>query len=96
MQVPNGFGSGLGVVQLILYVIYSNKEGETKKRVADGPLEMDLVKIDPENYYTTTKIIFLPCHFYLNSPNKALLEIAGFITGSSVALSLVHCFLCEL
>lgn len=35
LQVPNGFGCGLGAVQLILYAIYRNHKGEPSKAVAD-------------------------------------------------------------
>ncbi|PKI57471.1 hypothetical protein CRG98_022122, partial [Punica granatum] len=42
--VPNGFGSGLGTVQLILYAIYRKNKGEPRK-ASDGDrnssLEMD-------------------------------------------------------
>ncbi|KAL2503658.1 Bidirectional sugar transporter SWEET1 [Abeliophyllum distichum] len=31
VAIPNGFGCGLGTVQLILYAIYRNNKGETKK-----------------------------------------------------------------
>ncbi|XP_028112102.1 bidirectional sugar transporter SWEET1-like isoform X2 [Camellia sinensis] len=44
IAVPNGFGSGLGTVQLILYAIYHNKKGETKKPSVDGSVEMELAK----------------------------------------------------
>lgn len=40
LQVPNGFGSGLGTMQLILYFIY-HKKGEPKKSSAtNGSVEM--------------------------------------------------------
>lgn len=39
VQVPNGFGCGLGTMQLILYFIYRNK-GEPKK--AEKSLDMEL------------------------------------------------------
>ncbi|KAL6962351.1 Bidirectional sugar transporter sweet1 [Sarracenia purpurea var. burkii] len=44
VAVPNGFGSGLGAIQLILYAIYRKSKGETKKSNADGSLEMGLDK----------------------------------------------------
>lgn len=41
VAVPNGFGSGLGAMQLILYAIYRNNKGEPKKKVnSDGSMEM--------------------------------------------------------
>ncbi|XP_010062171.2 bidirectional sugar transporter SWEET1 [Eucalyptus grandis] len=41
VAVPNGFGSGLGAMQLILYAIYRNNKGEPKKKVNnDGSMEM--------------------------------------------------------
>ncbi|XP_028070036.1 bidirectional sugar transporter SWEET1-like isoform X1 [Camellia sinensis] len=48
VAVPNGFGSGLGVIQLILYVIYRNNKGEAKKPPnTDGSLEIGLEKSQP-------------------------------------------------
>lgn len=44
MQVPNGFGSGLGAIQLILYAIYRDNKGEAKKLGPDESLEMGLAK----------------------------------------------------
>ncbi|CAI9778047.1 unnamed protein product [Fraxinus pennsylvanica] len=41
VAIPNGFGSGLGTVQLILYAIYHNNKGETRKSRADGSLKME-------------------------------------------------------
>ncbi|KAI4369205.1 hypothetical protein MLD38_017677 [Melastoma candidum] len=35
VAVPNGFGCGLGAVQLILYAIYRNHEGGSQKSAAD-------------------------------------------------------------
>lgn len=35
VQVPNGVGCGLGTVQLILYFIYRNNKGPTKKTIPD-------------------------------------------------------------
>lgn len=41
IAVPNGFGSFLGAIQLILYAIYRNNKSETaKKPNSDGSLEM--------------------------------------------------------
>lgn len=48
VQVPNGFGCGLGAVQLILYAIYRDKKGETKEESDNGSLEMGLGKPKPE------------------------------------------------
>lgn len=47
MQVPNGFGCGLGAMQLILYFIYRGNKGETKKPNKDESLEMGLSKPNP-------------------------------------------------
>lgn len=44
MQVPNGFGSGLGAIQLILYAIYRDNKGEAKKLGSDESIEMGLAK----------------------------------------------------
>lgn len=41
LQVPNGFGFGLGTVQLVLYAIYCEKKGFTKKPTLDESLTMD-------------------------------------------------------
>ncbi|KAL2467838.1 Bidirectional sugar transporter SWEET1 [Forsythia ovata] len=41
VAIPNGFGCGLGAVQLILYAIYRNNKGETKKSSAEESLEME-------------------------------------------------------
>lgn len=41
LQIPNGFGFGLGTVQLILYAIYCDKKGLfTKKSTPDDSLEI--------------------------------------------------------
>lgn len=48
VAVPNGFGCGLGAVQLILYAIYRDKKGETKEENANGSLEMGLGKPELE------------------------------------------------
>ncbi|KAK2967348.1 hypothetical protein RJ640_026561 [Escallonia rubra] len=44
VYIPNGFGSGLGAMQLILYAIYRNNKGEIKKATgtSEGSLEMGL------------------------------------------------------
>ncbi|CAK9145724.1 unnamed protein product [Ilex paraguariensis] len=42
IAIPNGFGCGLGAVQLILYAIYRNNKGEQKKATTDGSMEMGL------------------------------------------------------
>lgn len=39
-QIPNGFGCGLGAVQLILYAIYRNNKGENKKSSNEESVEM--------------------------------------------------------
>ncbi|CAI9754397.1 unnamed protein product [Fraxinus pennsylvanica] len=44
LAVPNGFGCGLGAMQLILYFIYRGNKGETKKPNKDESLEMGLSK----------------------------------------------------
>ncbi|KAL3513784.1 hypothetical protein ACH5RR_026501 [Cinchona calisaya] len=40
VAIPNGFGSGLGAVQLILYAIYHDNKDPRKKDVSDASLEM--------------------------------------------------------
>lgn len=40
LQIPNGFGFGLGTVQLILYAIYCEKKAYTKKSTPDESLTM--------------------------------------------------------
>ncbi|KAA8546506.1 hypothetical protein F0562_002755 [Nyssa sinensis] len=49
IMVPNGFGCGLGAAQLILYAIYGDNKGETKKAssTSDGSMEMGLGKPHP-------------------------------------------------
>lgn len=42
MQVPNGFGSGLGAMQLILYAIYRNNKDETNQTSWNDTLEMGI------------------------------------------------------
>ncbi|XP_073031725.1 bidirectional sugar transporter SWEET1-like isoform X2 [Primulina eburnea] len=41
VAIPNGFGCGLGTVQLILYAIYRNNKGQTKKGATSESLEME-------------------------------------------------------
>ncbi|KAH7833923.1 hypothetical protein Vadar_011068 [Vaccinium darrowii] len=53
VAVPNGFGCALGAVQLILYAIYCDKKGETKKANANRSLEMGLGKAEPEKQSVT-------------------------------------------
>ncbi|PIN16574.1 Multitransmembrane protein [Handroanthus impetiginosus] len=43
VAIPNGFGCGLGTVQLILYAIYRNNKGQTKKPTEDKPVEMEKI-----------------------------------------------------
>ncbi|KAL0369306.1 UNVERIFIED_CONTAM: PsbP domain-containing protein 4, chloroplastic [Sesamum calycinum] len=50
LVVPNGFGTVLGTMQLILYSIYRKNEGEAKKPSTDGSLEMGL-----SNHYQLQK-----------------------------------------
>ncbi|KAL8485332.1 hypothetical protein ACS0TY_027580 [Phlomoides rotata] len=40
VAIPNGFGCGLGTVQLILYAIYRNNKGENKKSSPEESVEM--------------------------------------------------------
>ncbi|CAI9115607.1 OLC1v1016549C1 [Oldenlandia corymbosa var. corymbosa] len=40
VAIPNGFGCGLGTVQLILYAIYRNNKGESKKEASDQSVEL--------------------------------------------------------
>ncbi|KAF3445571.1 hypothetical protein FNV43_RR10747 [Rhamnella rubrinervis] len=44
VAVPNGFGSGLGAVQLILYFIYRDNKGVSKKPSPEESLEMGISK----------------------------------------------------
>ncbi|KAF7130427.1 hypothetical protein RHSIM_Rhsim10G0083700 [Rhododendron simsii] len=48
VAVPNGFGSGLGAIQLILYAIYRDNKGEAKKLGPDESLEKGLAKPDTQ------------------------------------------------
>ncbi|XP_075495521.1 bidirectional sugar transporter SWEET1-like isoform X1 [Primulina tabacum] len=41
VAIPNGFGCGLGTVQLILYAIYRNNKGQTQKGATSESLEME-------------------------------------------------------
>ncbi|KAL3339804.1 hypothetical protein AABB24_028422 [Solanum stoloniferum] len=44
IMVPNGVGSLLGTSQLILYAIYRENKGQSKKGEEDGRVEMELEK----------------------------------------------------
>ncbi|KAF8405840.1 hypothetical protein HHK36_007917 [Tetracentron sinense] len=44
LAVPNGFGCGLGALQLILYAIFRNNKGGAKKTSAYDSAEMGVVK----------------------------------------------------
>ncbi|XP_015903098.3 bidirectional sugar transporter SWEET1 [Ziziphus jujuba] len=44
VAVPNGFGSALGTMQLILYFIYRDRKGESKKPSSEETMEMGLSK----------------------------------------------------
>ncbi|XXG70917.1 hypothetical protein AAC387_Pa07g0285 [Persea americana] len=44
IAVPNGFGSGLGAIQLILYAIYRDK-GNKKGKGNEGPPETDSIEL---------------------------------------------------
>ncbi|GAV76647.1 MtN3_slv domain-containing protein [Cephalotus follicularis] len=44
VSVPNGFGCGLGAIQLILYFIYRNNKGAPKQTTNDESLELGLEK----------------------------------------------------
>uniref|UniRef100_M1CBD7 Nodulin MtN3 family protein n=2 Tax=Solanum TaxID=4107 RepID=M1CBD7_SOLTU len=48
VAIPNGFGFGLGTVQLILYAIYCEKKGFTKKSTFDESLTTGNVKSHQE------------------------------------------------
>ncbi|KAJ6998019.1 hypothetical protein NC653_014281 [Populus alba x Populus x berolinensis] len=48
VAVPNGVGSGLGALQLILYFIYRNNKGEAKKPVSTHSLEIGPGKVHQE------------------------------------------------
>lgn len=42
MQVPNGFGCGMGVLQLMLYSIYrKNKKGQKANSISKGGVAKD-------------------------------------------------------
>ncbi|XP_028554265.1 bidirectional sugar transporter SWEET1a [Dendrobium catenatum] len=55
--IPNGCGSALGAVQLILYVIYRNNKGEISAATASKgeAIEMGDVKPSQENVYNNEK-----------------------------------------
>ncbi|XP_027090960.1 bidirectional sugar transporter SWEET1-like [Coffea eugenioides] len=40
VAIPNGFGSGLGTVQLILYAIYHDNKGPGKREVSDASSQL--------------------------------------------------------
>lgn len=42
LQVPNGFGSGLGAMQLILYAIYHKNRGSPKEAFSDEGKSLDM------------------------------------------------------
>lgn len=48
LQVPNGFGCGLGAMQLILYAIYCKKGKSKNLAAADKPVDMELGKPQQE------------------------------------------------
>ncbi|KAB2094156.1 hypothetical protein ES319_A02G137000v1 [Gossypium barbadense] len=50
VAIPNGFGCGLGFMQLILYSIYRNNKGsgQAKKPTANGTVEMEAEKSHQE------------------------------------------------
>ncbi|KAL6315755.1 hypothetical protein AAG906_007181 [Vitis piasezkii] len=48
VAVPNGFGCGLGAMQLILYAIYCNKGKSKNLAAADKPVDMELGKPQQE------------------------------------------------
>jgi solute carrier family 50 protein (sugar transporter) len=52
-QVPNGFGCSLGAVQLVLYFIYRDNKGGTKKPTAVESVEMGLPKTHPQEKKST-------------------------------------------
>ncbi|KAK6939979.1 SWEET sugar transporter [Dillenia turbinata] len=53
VAVPNGFGSGLGALQLILYAIYHKNKGGPMKGGAEESIEMGLEKPNKETKPTT-------------------------------------------
>ncbi|PKU70912.1 Bidirectional sugar transporter SWEET1 [Dendrobium catenatum] len=57
IMIPNGCGSALGAVQLILYVIYRNNKGEISAATASKgeAIEMGDVKPSQENVYNNEK-----------------------------------------
>ncbi|XP_040995932.1 bidirectional sugar transporter SWEET1 [Juglans microcarpa x Juglans regia] len=65
VYVPNGFGCGLGTMQLILYFIYRNKKGGTKKppsTSAEESLEMGLPKPNQAKKSNTNGSLAQPEH----------------------------------
>ncbi|KAJ4846552.1 Bidirectional sugar transporter sweet1 [Turnera subulata] len=51
VTIPNGFGCGLGAMQLILYFIYRDNKGEGKKPTSDQSVEMGSGKPQPEKQF---------------------------------------------
>lgn len=55
LQIPNGFGCGLGTVQLILYAIYRKNKGDDKNAATtDESMEMGLGKPHHDNQKSNT------------------------------------------
>lgn len=47
LQIPNGIGGGLGILQLILYAIYYNDKGKSKNSTKDeSSMEMGFANRD--------------------------------------------------
>ncbi|KAM3238244.1 Bidirectional sugar transporter SWEET1b [Capsicum annuum] len=55
VAIPNGFGFGLGTVQLILYAIYCEKKGFTKKSTPNESLEIGNGKSHQEEKQSSNK-----------------------------------------
>ncbi|XP_062159019.1 bidirectional sugar transporter SWEET1 [Alnus glutinosa] len=53
VSVPNGFGCGLGAVQLILYFIFRDNKGGPKKPTTVESVEVGLPKIHPQEQKST-------------------------------------------
>lgn len=54
LQVPNGFGCGLGATQLVLYIIYRDKKGKAKQGpTAEESVEFSLSKPDQDKHSHT-------------------------------------------
>lgn len=49
LQVPNGFGCGLGAVQLILYFIYRDSKGGSKKPTPEPEESVEMGLPKPHN-----------------------------------------------